>query len=338
LPATVCPECGIDFSTGALLKAKPVPDKVEKEADGGLWPNHFKWSLSGVVVLALILSLVFIYKSFYSGSAGQNVPEAAAGVAAPEEAPLKSEPDLGGNLKPGPGLSRSEALNLDEVEIQPEESGAEARPSVFAKPAGPDGSANQAPAEDNSPAPTQSPAERDSFKEALLADSQAENIAPKDNWYGRMIGDWDFEWVERKGTPEERHLAGEWLFAWIIEGKAIQDIFILPARSALRGGRPAPSSAVYATTIRVYNQKRPGWDVIHIQPGYLAPFEAALAQNGDINELTRDETGALVFWKFTNITSNSFSMVFRKTRDGGKHWEIQGTLAARKRTEPPPRD
>lgn len=42
----------------------------------------------------------------------------------------------------------------------------------------------------------------DEFARALFADARSCNIPLDDDIYCRLIGEWDFEWVDHKGTPE----------------------------------------------------------------------------------------------------------------------------------------
>ena len=52
---------------------------------------------------------------------------------------------------------------------------------------------------------------------------------------------------------------GEWIFAWILEGRAVQDVWIIPDRA--RRGREAFSEGEYGTTIRFYGPRARAWKV-----------------------------------------------------------------------------
>ena len=52
---------------------------------------------------------------------------------------------------------------------------------------------------------------------------------------------------------------GEWRFGWILGGRAIQDIWIVPAPRRLPAGRPRPIG--YGTTVRVYDAGLKAWHV-----------------------------------------------------------------------------
>lgn len=70
------------------------------------------------------------------------------------------------------------------------------------------------------------------FEEALTSQGKHPSIPEEDNWFGPLVGTWDMEWIDGHGTEQERHVPGEWIFSWVLEGTAIQDIFICPSRQA----------------------------------------------------------------------------------------------------------
>ena len=89
------------------------------------------------------------------------------------------------------------------------------------------------------------------FETALVSPEKNSLIPEEDNWFGPLVGTWDIEWVDGHGTEHERHVKGEWIFSWILEGMAVQDVFICPSREA-RNIKTYPDAA-YGTTIRIYN-------------------------------------------------------------------------------------
>lgn len=89
------------------------------------------------------------------------------------------------------------------------------------------------------------------FEEALTSQGKHPSIPEEDNWFGPLVGTWDMEWIDGHGTEQERHVPGEWIFSWVLEGTAIQDIFICPSRQA-RKTKTWPDAA-YGTTIRIYH-------------------------------------------------------------------------------------
>ena len=92
------------------------------------------------------------------------------------------------------------------------------------------------------------------FINVLVSKGKSNLIQEKDNLYGQFVGEWDFEWVDNQGTTGERHVQGEWIFAWVLEGTAIQDVFICPSRKArIKDYQPDAAYATIATTFSATN-------------------------------------------------------------------------------------
>lgn len=99
------------------------------------------------------------------------------------------------------------------------------------------------------------------FMSAFIANSKNDLIPSEYDFYRKLIGEWDIVWVENEGATNERKVKGEWLFSRILEGTAIQDLFIVPSRSE-RKINPQ-SDGEYGTTIRIYNPNTHYWDIYY---------------------------------------------------------------------------
>src|SRR5215204_4557651 len=67
-----------------------------------------------------------------------------------------------------------------------------------------------------------------SFAEALSSAGPAADRADKMSLYGWLIGDWRFAAVVHADEGARHTGEGEIHFAWVLEGRAIQDVWILP--------------------------------------------------------------------------------------------------------------
>ena len=110
------------------------------------------------------------------------------------------------------------------------------------------------------------------FETALVSPGKNSLIPEEDNWFGPLVGTWDIEWVDGHGTEHERHVKGEWIFSWVLEGMAVQDVFICPSREA-RKIKTWPDAA-YGTTIRIYNPQQRTWDIFYGVAGEATRLEA----------------------------------------------------------------
>jgi hypothetical protein len=100
----------------------------------------------------------------------------------------------------------------------------------------------------NSSDTTPAMAAASSLIDALHTDRPASDRADKMSLYGWLIGRWKMDAVVYldDGTPHRG--LGEIHFGWVLEGRAIQDVWILPG-------------VFYGTTLRIYD---PGIDAWHI--------------------------------------------------------------------------
>ena len=139
------------------------------------------------------------------------------------------------------------------------------------------------------------------FADALLALEPHPDVASDP--FGPLVGSWDLTvtWYDELGKVE-RVVPGEWHFARILEGRAVQDVWIVPRRSARGGG----NSGEYGTSIR-YAQPGGTWRSLWIGPyhDYQRSFTAHAA-NGEIVLDTDAGTEPAMRWVFSNITRDRF--------------------------------
>lgn len=69
-----------------------------------------------------------------------------------------------------------------------------------------------------------------SFTEALCNNERNEKIHEAYDYFGGLIGEWDIECNDRLDDTVPRCVKGEWIFSRVLEGTAIQDLFIVPSR------------------------------------------------------------------------------------------------------------
>jgi len=83
---------------------------------------------------------------------------------------------------------------------------------------------------------------------------------------------------------------GEIPFGWVLEGRAIQDIWIRPRR-------PAPS-AMYGTTLRIFDPRIGGWHIIWADPlNQDYSRQIGRAEGKDIVQIGDDSRGLKTRWR-----------------------------------------
>jgi hypothetical protein len=178
----------------------------------------------------------------------------------------------------------------------------------------------------NSSGDTQMPGNRySSFDTVLHADGPASDRAEKLALYGQFIGDWDADIVTY--TPDGIHHkgTGEIHFWWILQGRAIQDVWMIPRLVDRRPGIPAMPVAGnwYGTTIRAYDPSFDAWHIYWMDPATNAYYQQiGRKQGNDIVQEGATESGAFSRWSFTEITPQSFHWKGEISSDKGATWHL----------------
>jgi hypothetical protein len=144
--------------------------------------------------------------------------------------------------------------------------------------------------------------------------------------FGQFVGGWKLEarWFLSEGAW--RNGKGELHFGWILDGRAIQDVW-----SSRKRGRNIPAG----TTLRYYDPKIDAWHCVWFSPqqGVVRTFVAR--QVGDeivLEGLSAD--GRAERWIFSDITPTSFRWRAVEWIEEKKDWRLTEEMYA-KRIQPP---
>ena len=151
------------------------------------------------------------------------------------------------------------------------------------------------------------------FLNALSSESPAAELTKDMELYSWLIGSWDLDTVHtlEDGTVEKS--TGEVHFGWVLEGRAIQDVWIRPKR-------PAPST-MYGTTWRIYDPGTKDWHIIWADPlNQDYSRQIGRAQGGDIVQIGEDLRGVKARWRFTEITADSFHWIGEERSSDDEPW------------------
>ncbi|HEY2528794.1 MAG TPA: hypothetical protein VGJ20_12745 [Xanthobacteraceae bacterium] len=157
-----------------------------------------------------------------------------------------------------------------------------------------------------------------SFRNALHSKGPAPDRADKMRLYGRLIGRWAMDAVVYLDDGTAHRERGEIHFGWVLEGRAIQDVWILPG-------------VFYGTTLRTYDPGIDAWHIIWSDP--LRQFytrQIGRAQGDDIVQVGKNDAKETVRWSFTEIASDSFRWLGERSRDDGQTWQLQAEFFARR--------
>jgi hypothetical protein len=135
--------------------------------------------------------------------------------------------------------------------------------------------------------------------------------------YGQFIGSWRGTVVVHEPQGQRRESTCEVHFDWVLEGRAIQDVWIAPARD---GRRPGEQSRMYGTTLRVYDVEKKFWHITWIDPVRQVCNRMTGRPAGDDIEQEYVEGSVRYQWRFTEITSDSFHWLARRSPEEGGEW------------------
>jgi hypothetical protein len=166
--------------------------------------------------------------------------------------------------------------------------------------------------------------------EALHAARPNAALADKLSLYGRFVGSWalDIEFYPL-GAPSCR-AEGEWHFAWVLDGKAIQDVWIFPARR-LRSGDGEPWHR-YGSTFRWYDPTIDAWHITYFDPSRPSELrQLGRAVGNDIVQIGEDHRGLQRRWRFLEVTDRTFRWVGDVSWDKGASFTLEMQMQAQRR-------
>jgi hypothetical protein len=176
----------------------------------------------------------------------------------------------------------------------------------------------------------------ENFIRALCAPEVTADHAAKLRLYGQFVGSWEAEAEAYLPDGTTRRHYWQIHFAWVLEGRAIQDVWITPPRQGPRVGQSqewGPFTNQYGTTLRVYQPASDSWQVTWIDPasGYQAKLTGG--QRGD--EIFQEGTGSDgrgVRWIFSEMRADSFRWRAEFPNPANQSWQKVLDLRARRTT------
>ena len=171
------------------------------------------------------------------------------------------------------------------------------------------------------------------FIAVLHADAPASDRASKLGLYGQFVGDWDTDIITHApdGTRHRGH--GAIHFGWVLQGRAIQDVWMIPR---LRDRPNSPIMPIagnwYGTTLRVYDPVVDAWRIFWIDPATNV-FSQQIRQGRGLGYSSGGHdggSGSRSRWRFTRITARSFHWLGEESTDKGASWRLLVEVLARR--------
>jgi hypothetical protein len=171
-----------------------------------------------------------------------------------------------------------------------------------------------------------------SFAQVLHADGPDPARATELGLYSWLVGRWDMDvmTILEDGTPH--HGRGEIHAGWVLQGRAIQDVWMIPRLQDRRPGIAQLPGAGnwYGTTLRIYDPAIAGWRILWNDPatGFFSQ-QIGRARDRDIVQIGPDPRGGSLRWVFSEIEPNSFHWTAERAPDD-RNWRREVDIRARR--------
>jgi hypothetical protein len=171
----------------------------------------------------------------------------------------------------------------------------------------------------------QTPDPRQAMVKALSASGPHPSLGDEARVFDRFVGVWDCDYTFFAEDGGVSRASGELKFGWIIDGRAIQDIWITYPKEASK-------ERDIGTSVRFFDQKSKVWRVVFVNPAYRSLITMQGRAEGDRIVLRGvNEEGSMLRWSFNEIQTDSFIWRGEKSRDGGKTWRLREEHHMRRR-------
>jgi hypothetical protein len=169
------------------------------------------------------------------------------------------------------------------------------------------------------------------FYGALAAPGRSREIPEASDAYGWFVGDWELEVRHYWGIDvAARRIKGEVHARWVLEGRVIQDVWIMPRRSE-RTAELDKRMNVYGTTLRVWDPTIAAWRITWINPaGDHYEQQIGRRSGKDVVQIGARRDGTPTRWTFAEITPDSFHWLGEALEPDGRTWKLEGEFRARR--------
>jgi hypothetical protein len=150
--------------------------------------------------------------------------------------------------------------------------------------------------------------------------------------YAFLVGQWRLDVTT---TPEDGSThsgSGEIYAGWVLRGRAIQDVWMIPRRADRKPGIAQLPGAGnwYGTTLRLYDRSIDAWRILWSDPatGFFTQ-QIGRAVGRDIVQEGADPRGGRMRWTFTDIEPDSFHWMAERSLDLDR-WRQEVDIRARR--------
>jgi hypothetical protein len=170
-----------------------------------------------------------------------------------------------------------------------------------------------------------------SLLQVLGSPSRSGELTDQEDIYGWLIGGWEASVYDYAEDGTAHVSSGEWHFGRVLEGRAIQDVWIAPPRSLRNGETLSKQYNRYGASVRVYDREIGAWRVNWFNPVSGARNDlVGRRQGADIVQEGVNADGRKIRWSFKDITPTSFRWLGEFLESDGKTWRLEAEFRARR--------
>jgi hypothetical protein len=170
----------------------------------------------------------------------------------------------------------------------------------------------------------------DTLLNALSAPGRCTDIDDADDVYGWLVGSWRMQVLHYREDLRAAPLQGEIQFGWVLEGRAVQDVWIMPPREQRTGTRLAAHD-MYCTTLRIWDPALRAWRVTYLNPATGQRDELIGRRIGaEIVQIGTHANGTPIRWNFTDISRDAFHWTGVALAPDGVTWKLEAEFAAQR--------
>ena len=167
------------------------------------------------------------------------------------------------------------------------------------------------------------------FQALLISEQRSLEIPESADVYGWLCGSWDLAVIRYRAIDvSARGLTAEVHASRVLEGRAVQDVWIMPRRADRTAGSD-PAMNMYGTTLRWWDASIQAWRIAWTNPIRSHREEQIGSWQGrDIVQTGTRSDGTQTRWTFTDITANSFHWRGEALYPNQAAWIVEGEFLA----------
>jgi hypothetical protein len=154
---------------------------------------------------------------------------------------------------------------------------------------------------------------------ALEASAPHASLGEHATVMNRLVGTWDVAYTDFLKGGKVRHRTGQITFGWILDGRAVQDLWIVDPSG------PGKDREVF-TDVFYRDAKSGAWSSVFVDPQEASSATFATIQAADdrlVLESHDLEPAQLHRWSYNDVQADSFVYRDEASTDGGKTWTLK---------------